>query len=555
MDLGSSRKTRIEKKGDSRTPHPNMGNHSTRGAPWPLIMFAVALLVVAATLGLLAGDGERSEEVDPSEAPRRDADGHENSLSTARRPADRKFDFLHLAEAGMQASRTHRGDLSRLRGALKRARDERRPLKIAFVGGSFSAGAGVANIFNAFPYRLAALLNESCAAAFDATPYNLAQGASFQTVPMLCLEPVLKIVAGDELPDVYVVEFAVNLSEQTSDSLLAIAGSLLHSPTRSNGSAVILAAVVASKCVARLRFADPPHCWFGKPYEIYLEVARKLDLPLISFMHGIAPTIGVKLDAANGLVDESWNPPSNILRTAEKLAGALYAKKGEDIHFNQYGHRLFAEWLLTPFLEALEEPQKTVRDARQSNEPCIDAAVSSLLTLPPRAVDFLSRLASPHGSLQCRLTLTHRSAPNLIPTASDGFELQVLKGKDDRLAFQTESDSKSGEQKGRDDIKRAYASLKSGAWIEFVQVFGQARELCVLSFGTVGMELVASIIRNGSEVISCPFPAGVPGLEGRSLYWMGCGCNVPEKAKGEGEWTVRISASKGLPQVAGLAVF
>lgn len=466
------------------------------------------------------------------------------------------WDTLSLVQAGMDASRTHKGDLTRLSNAVARARGEQRPLRVAFIGGSFAAGAGVGkDITASFPYQLMGLLknrSESGLSGNGAFAFNLAQGASFQTVPLLCMENVLKIAQGyhgaqqqNQLPDVYIVEFIVNLSEQTPDTLLALAGSLLHSPFRSNQSAVILAAVMSNECLGKLKFSNPPDCWYEKPYEIHLEVARRLDLPLVSFFHGVAPALGVSLQE-NGLFPSGFEPEAATLTKAKALMTELFSVKGRDLHFGRYGHRLFAEFLLGPFRDAAQiVVDKQTEEAISSTLPPTTTDLDRVLSFPWRAFNLLSRLASSERSLKCRLTLTQKSEPDLIPTKNEGYSLKVYSGPV-QVGFAMET-----ETGGRSDIKRAWAPAKEGSWLEFETQYGHAEEVCLLSYGTTQMDVRVEL--QGTNQ-TCKFTAGVPGLPEKMLYWMGCECRIPESLRGK-NGTIKVVAEKGLAQIAGLAVF
>ncbi|KAI9004942.1 major facilitator superfamily domain-containing protein [Hyaloraphidium curvatum] len=58
----------------------------------------------------------------------------------------------------------------------------------------------------------------------------------------------------------------------------------------------------------------------------------------------------------------------------------------------------------------------------------------------------------------------------------------------------------------------------------------------------------------GHPLFRCEFAGGVPGIAGRRLYWMDCGCAVPLSFAG-GDGYVRMRIQRGGVQLAGLAVY
>jgi hypothetical protein len=294
-----------------------------------------------------------------------------------------------------------------------------------------------------------------------------------------------------------------------------------------------------------LNFSDPPGCWYDTPYRIHMEVAQRLEVPLVSFFHGLVPSLpGAKVNSS-GLFDAGYVPKNKTLSKSERLTRMLFGDQGKDLHFNEYGHRLFAEFLIGPFLDDTAHQTPALHRHRDSLSSFPAPDVPRILSFPARALSLLSRLSAPDRSLSCRLTITQNSAPELIPVNNSGYQIKVYSGSRGK-EFAMEGEI------GRKDIKRAYAPERVGAEMLFEQAFGNAEELCLLSYGAIGMVIGVEVVV-GSTNFTCSFRAGIPGLEEKMLYWMEC-CGVPVAARG-GNGTVRMRAEVGLAQVAGLAVF
>jgi hypothetical protein len=117
----------------------------------------------------------------------------------------------------------HLGSLARLAEVITKANEEERPLRIAVLGGSFSAGGAVTNMEDSYPEVLASLLagrdTDSgegpvlpSPVKFGAEVVNMAQGGAGFMLPLFCTMKVYSLVAEqpERVPDVWVVEFGEN---------------------------------------------------------------------------------------------------------------------------------------------------------------------------------------------------------------------------------------------------------------------------------------------------------------------------------------------------------
>jgi hypothetical protein len=116
----------------------------------------------------------------------------------------------------MTESRVHSGSLVRLQEAITRANREERPLKVAVLGGSFSAGGAVSDMSDSYPEVLASLLGGQTKEGDDLTHtltptplvkhgaevVNMAQGGAGFMLPLFCTMKVYSLVA--ENPEVCV---------------------------------------------------------------------------------------------------------------------------------------------------------------------------------------------------------------------------------------------------------------------------------------------------------------------------------------------------------------
>jgi hypothetical protein len=71
------------------------------------------------------------------------------------------------------------------------------------------------------------------------------------------------------------------------------------------------------------------------------EAASTLDLPLVSFLHGVVPSLPQPLEAGRLVANETDLPRAGPLADAlNDFRTTLYADCGENQHFNEYGHRV-----------------------------------------------------------------------------------------------------------------------------------------------------------------------------------------------------------------------
>jgi len=135
------------------------------------------------------------------------------------------WDYMRVMRKG-QASKdsvAHLGNLARLAEIIKKANEEERPLKIAVLGGSFSAGGAVTDMEDSYPEVLASLLagrdTDSGEGPVPLSPVkygaevvNMAQGGAGFMLPLFCTMKVYSLVAEqpERVPDVWVVEFGEN---------------------------------------------------------------------------------------------------------------------------------------------------------------------------------------------------------------------------------------------------------------------------------------------------------------------------------------------------------
>jgi len=193
---------------------------------------------------------------------------------------------------------------------------------------------------------------------------------------------------------------------------------LLFDHNRFGQAAVLTAAVAKNFCW----WSDGPirasQCGLQRTW-VWLEgVAQRMAVPLVSFVHGVAPWVSYRPPAwvesvggEGGARDRGRTLPGLLLGNTSELSKQeypglydkldrvekqLYADCGENQHFNEYGHRLLGHFLYGVFVEAGRN------GGREESEEEI------MTRLSPQAVEVFHRVSS--GSegytLSCNLTLT-----------------------------------------------------------------------------------------------------------------------------------------------------
>ncbi|KAI9021778.1 hypothetical protein DFJ74DRAFT_756610 [Hyaloraphidium curvatum] len=451
--------------------------------------------------------------------------------------------------SGLGASRSralaHRGSLCRLRRAMRTAAAAGRPLRVGVLGGSFSAGAGVPDASLAFPGVLQKLLRErpgTIAAAYGADVVSLAQGASDYTLPMLCLENIHALVTADgEMPDVWVAEFQENMALDVPGERFGLdAGkyasfldTLLRAPGRSrNGTAaVVLAGAVFQPCLGQVPQREGARCRWRTLFPVQLAAARKLDLPLVSWLHGVAAALPGSPDPTDPAVVEGFpNATGRTLELLREWSKQLFAYAG-DPHFGVFGHNLFGDYIWDAFrLASEDEAGAECGDLGEwLDEEDVAVEIDATERPPPPSRAPSNATAAPPPAPRCNLTLTHTHSPSLGPLSSHAFPLREYR-------------ETNGFGTARTDTKRTYTPASDDAWIAFdVDAVG-AGELCVLAYGASGALLGEFA---GTRCEFAPRALGAP------LYTMVCNCTLPA---GAGRGVLNLTSGEGV-QVAGVAVY
>lgn len=466
------------------------------------------------------------------------------------------WDRLRLAPLA-PASLVAPNSLCRLRLAMQRARKEARPLRLGVVGGSFAAGGSAPALRLAFPRQLQHLLDHRPGTfvsrsdgGFGAELVNLAQGASDYSLPMLCLEKVHHLISsGKHFPDVWVTDYVVNMAPDL-DRFAAFVGSLLHGPIRStNGTAaVIIAAVTSSGCLRSSWINHGCEYRYGN-FKVHSETATLWNVPLVSWLHGVVASLPLKPPLPD-VTEFDLRDVDNTTRTLlDSYTRELFAFNGTDLHFNEYGHRLHAEYLWNVFLSASQS------DADQNCEAHahpVAQRVENTSILSHSGRNLFSRLTQPAGPLACNLTLTQNKLPDLVPLNRSGYEMKAYAKKANFGAGWGDLN-----EKAREDLKRTWTPERDGAWIEFpVTIQQSARDLCVMTFGDANSLLKGTLIGKEKN-LTCFFGGrGTP-----PLYTMVCNCSLDwsnengNKGNWSSDYVLRLTSLVNLIQVAGVAVY
>lgn len=262
--------------------------------------------------------------------------------------------------------------------------------------------------------------------------------------------------------------------------------------------------------------------------------ATALDLPLVSFLHGVAAGLQLGPGAVQGLLggggERDVDGSSKEAAVLEQARGALYADCGENVHFNEYGHRLMAELLhgllaeakafSTPFHGARRRSELLGQHATTSHHQPPAASSSSPPALQPQqqpppvgdegahggsggllpdeALEVFSRLSSGSSerTLSCNLTLTQGRGLDLTPSRTANFSLWAESVKEGNKIFSSRT---------RADRKQTWTPSVEGASIDFDFVVPEhARQLCVLMYGANGMFLEAAFPGHETETVRLP---------------------------------------------------
>ncbi|KAI9034488.1 hypothetical protein DFJ74DRAFT_700866 [Hyaloraphidium curvatum] len=538
--------------------------------------FAIAVLVIAAAYllpfgasVLLSGDSgravartesgpptagyvpERSGKPRPPEnarveegADRADdgfADGEPHTAGDA--AASALFGLLRTPRA-LQASLYSRGDPTRVSAAILRARRERRPLRVAVVGSSYSAGAYLKDpVRDAFPEVLRRLLSRRKGAGltreeggFGVELVNGAQGAAGFSLFIFCLEKMIARRGSFTGPaDVYIADFEASL-DGPAEMLSAFLASLL-SGTRSHpdGSAAIVASVTKAECLGGGKTPwQCPH--MGKFNSITVPAAQPLGVPVISWIHGvlaardISPTDGFPGDLSKGA--------QAALQSDAKL---LFARNGADMHFGELGHRVMAEQIWNYFRDAWT----AVSSLPASQHPTPPFPLPHV-EWPASTLSLLSRFSDLNRyTIQCNTTLSHLDS-DLAASTNESFHLQTYETGD------------------RIDIKRTWTPTRENATVTFlIPIRNGTTTLCAT---TMGRAIPVAKLRvtfpddpgsgSGDRIFECGFVTGYPPYPHVSFYRTNCCPSEIPKGVADGEThVVKVEAAVGLPQLASLIFY
>jgi len=202
---------------------------------------------------------------------------------------------------------------------------------------------------------------------------------------------------------------------------------LLLDHARFGRPAVLTIAVAKNFCW----WSDGPiratQCGLQRTWGWLKEGAKNMDVPLVSFMHGVAPWVNYvppawaldeKEEGKEGGREGARTLPGLLLgngselhkeeypglyQKLDRVGKQLYADCGDNQHFNEYGHRLLGHFLYGLFGEAAREGGvEGGEGGREEEEGMVRARLS------PSAVEVFERVSS--GStghtLSCNLTLT-----------------------------------------------------------------------------------------------------------------------------------------------------
>lgn len=496
----------------------------------------------------------------------------------------RRWDPLRILNAGSKKeSMVHTGNLYRLREKIEEAIHQDRKLRIGILGGSFSAGGVTADYGDAYPEVLKALLQNTTLIPSGVDVVNMAQGGAGFMLPLYCTEKVYSMVANDPAvkPDVWIVEFAENF-DSSVDQYEALLAMLKYDNARFGRPAVITAAVAKNFCWEKDGNIRRDQCGLFRTFEWLQDAATSLDLPLVSFLHGVSHSLGV--DA--GDLIKSDHPLVLDAKTEKRLEefhAKLYADCGDNQHFNEYGHRLLGEYLYNVFVEAENITYPSVENSR---EPSLSAVLPHL---PLGAAEMLSRVSSisPKQTLTCNLTLTQGRALDLAPIAAKNFTLWTEKVQAGNSIFNSRT---------RADRKQTWTPSKENATLDFsFMIRPAATTLCVLMYAANGMYLEASFpdtpydlqpvyryqtnmtedckqLNSDGTILhldcsdkdvvdeieiptSCSLRGGVDWTI-YSVYKITCDCRLPKPwSKTGGNHTIRFRSTVGLPQIAGVVIW
>jgi len=245
---------------------------------------------------------------------------------------------------------------NRVRRAVDRARSENRPFYIGAVGGSFTAGCcvkdGKSLMFNHFA---SVLEMDKALFPHGVKTLNLGQGAADLHTPLYCVDKLSLMLKApeDPPPDLWIIEGSANWYDTGKGDYAAkvetLAMRLLYEHDF-GGAAVMFVEVVQSQ---QWRTAEGRHLngWARAPV---LDVALHAGVPMVSFLEGAIRGLGLPRDVLmqcrqwkyDGSNCDLTHPVS--LELGERLdvmRKTMYAKEGEDNHWNDYGNMLMGDLL------------------------------------------------------------------------------------------------------------------------------------------------------------------------------------------------------------------
>jgi len=298
---------------------------------------------------------------------------------------------------------------------------------------------------------------------------------------------------------------------------------LLLDHARFGRPAVLTTAVAKNFCW----WSDGPtraaQCGLQRTWGWLKEAAKTMDVPLVSFMHGVAPSVnyvppvwameekeeggggegartlpGLLLGNGSELHREEY---PGLYERLDRVGKQLYADCGENQHFNEYGHRLLGHFLYGLFGEAVREGVAGKGGEEGGME---EGVVRGRLS--PSALEVFERVSS--GStghtLSCNLTLTQvgreggrggrggrgwfvgacrvlvfypithspHLPPSLLPSSPQGRALDLVPVSHFNFTLWTEkaegsNNIFSGGKKKRSDRKQTWSPLSENATLDF----------------------------------------------------------------------------------------
>lgn len=409
---------------------------------------------------------------------------------------------------------------------------------------------------------------------------NMAQGASGFMTPMLCRAKLWSIVAQDPSiqPDVWITEFVENFDSSLEDYGAFLAG--LMWGDKGETPAVIMVEV------------DDPLCWrpewdTRRACGVIRQDSglRSNDAALQSAARDLAiPLVMVNIDGVEpyDLISTNATITHPLL---EEYSRQLHGRCGEDIHFNEYGHRLLAEYIYRVFVMAKSAPPLLpVQHERHhwwrrlssmespplpppprgraplppptttsSYDMVIDDKDVLLPRLSPESLAIYQRLQSQSSdhTVTCNLTLTQGHDIDLIPSHTDGYFLYVQPTGNKWELFYAD--------RTRSDVKKTWMPGRDKATIDFsFMVPPGATSLCTIIYTALGSVLTASLVVDEKEEEGGPWRCEFRGggaWTTAPMYRIKCGCELPVGLSDGATHTFRFTSTEGRVQIAGVVLW